>query len=233
MNKIINQYQSTDIEDVTPTDIPKKVNSNAIHLFLKQMYQQGKLKVLGTPADYMLQLPPKGGNITPSPEPTRAPSHPLLLTNSPHDFSPAPTKPTTIIQEYDIHSYLDIDEDISISQIDSTDPVNKLILDLDVPDSTIVNSVLQDPTHTQIPPQDRVSSTEPKTKVITTEYLQKCLGFRNITTVINNIDTLAQDTIKVRDTGHHLIRSRGETATLPKNNSNKLAIPKPPEFDHV
>ena len=102
---------------------------------------------------------------------------------------------------------------------------DELILDLDCPESTIMQSVLQDQQQTCIPPQDRVSWTEPKTKIVTTEYLQKCIGFRTITTVLNNIDTLEQNNIIVRDTGNHPFHSRGETATLPKKKTNNTAVP--------
>ena len=108
-----------------------------------------------------------------------------------------------------------------------------MILDLNCPHSTFVQSVLQSQQRPRVPPQDRVSSTEPKHKIVTTEYLQKCFGFRNITTVIKNIASLAKDTITVRDTGNHPIHSRGETATLPKRKSNKVPIPKPPAFGEI
>ena len=78
-----------------------------------------------------------------------------------------------------------------------------------------------------IPPSDRVSSTEPKTKLITTEFLQKCTGFRNIDKIIKNLKDLTNDTIIIRDTGNDPILSRGETATLPKSNSNSGKVPRP------
>ena len=207
------------------------MNNDAISLFPKDMYTHGQLRVLGTPDDYLLQpYPKKSPIVSTNSHPNTAKSSPLLLlTNAPHDFT---TKPTTIIPEYDILSYFDTDEDQTRSSLE-TSPVDELILDPDAPASTLVQSVLQDQQHTRLPPQDRVSSTEPKTKIITTEYLQKCLGFKNISTIINNIDTLARDTIIIRDTGNHPIHSRGETATLPKKKSNKSAVPKPLEFGHV
>ena len=77
-----------------------------------------------------------------------------------------------------------------------------------------------------IPPSDRVSSTEPKSKMITTEYLQKCTGFRNVERIIKNIKSLTQDTIVIRDTGNDPVLSRGETATVPKSRSNQSSVPR-------
>ena len=230
LNQLISHHQSNDIEDVTPPARAKLVNPDAIHLFPKEMYHNGQLHILGTPDDYLLQPSPKGGDSNPTQQPSTHPHPILLLTNFPHDFTPAPTKPTTIVPEYNIPAYFDIPETNDTPIIDN---IHDHTSDLDVQDSTIVHSVLQSQANIRIPPQDRVSSTEPKMKVMTTEYLQKCLGFRNISSVLKNLDTLAKDTITIRDTGCHPIRSRGETATLPKKNANTSAIPKPPEFGQV
>lgn len=68
---------------------------------------------------------------------------------------------------------------------------------------------------------------------MTIEYIQKCLGFQNISTVLKNIETFAKNTITILDTCNYPIHSRWETATLPKKNSSKNTIPKPPEFGHI
>ena len=46
---------------------------------------------------------------------------------------------------------------------------------------------LQPNEHPTIPPNDRVSFTEPQLKHVTSEYLQKCTGFRNITKVMPKV----------------------------------------------
>ena len=96
-------------------------------------------------------------------------------------------------------------------------------------------SILSAPTRPipRLPPEERVSSTEPKHKFVTTEYFQKCFGFRNIDPILKNITSQSKNTVTVRDTGKHPILSRGETATLPKYKKNSEPVPKPPEYGQV
>jgi len=126
-----------------------------------------------------------------------------LLSQLPQD------KPliTTIYEEHEILAYLnDIDVNDAFFQ--------------DVPSQ--LNDAYNLP---NIPPLDRVSSSEPKTKLITTEYLQKCTGFRNIDCIVKNLKDLTSNTILLHDTGNDPILSRGETATLPKASTNSGAVP--------
>ena len=85
----------------------------------------------------------------------------------------------------------------------------------------------------RIQPEDRVSSTEPDHKIVTTEYFQKCFGFRNINPILKHLETQSKNTVTVRDTGKHPILSRGETATLSKYKKNNQPISKPPEYSQV
>jgi hypothetical protein len=182
--------------------------------------------------------PPDPTNLTPNPQaPTPAPDVHFLGINLncpqltsiyppspithgapsplPSHLPPVVPTPTSVIPEHDILAYLD-SIDVDDSFFDS------------VPSP--LDDVFNLP---NIPPSDRVSSTEPKTKLITTEYLQKCTGFRNIDRIIKNISSLAKDTILIRDTGNDPILSRGETATLPKRKSNSSSVPRPNEVGDV
>ena len=85
----------------------------------------------------------------------------------------------------------------------------------------------------RIPPEDRVSSTEPTKKIITTEYFRKCLGFRNTAPILKNISTLTRTSLVIRDTGHHPIMSRGETAILPKSKRNTKPVQRPSEYGRI
>ena len=62
---------------------------------------------------------------------------------------------------------------------------------------------------------------------MTTEFLQKCTGFRNIDHIIKNLPSLMQNTATLGDTGNDPILSRGKTATLPKKSRNSSAVPRP------
>ena len=71
-------------------------------------------------------------------------------------------------------------------------------------------------------PSDRVSSTVPKNLSITTEYLQKCTGFRNIASIMKQLKPVIADTITISDIGCDPIKSRGKTATMNKKNRKKI-----------
>ena len=85
----------------------------------------------------------------------------------------------------------------------------------------------------RIPPEDRVSSIEPKHKIVTTEYFQKCFGFHNIDPILKNLETQSKNTITVRDTGKHPILSCGKTATLSKYKKNSQSLSKSPEYGQI
>ena len=93
-------------------------------------------------------------------------------------------------------------------------------LDQHIPHLESIPSRISSTNSAQRQPNDRVSSTEPHNKVVTTEFLQRCLGFRNIDKVIKSLPKLCAPTITVRDTGRDPVLSRGETATLPKRKRN-------------
>ena len=96
-------------------------------------------------------------------------------------------------------------------------------------------SILNDSTRAppRIPPEDRVSSTEPVNKVVTTEYFQKCFGFRNIEPIVKHISTQSMNNLTIRDTGKHPILSRGETATIPKYKKNSNPVTKPNNYGSI
>lgn len=83
------------------------------------------------------------------------------------------------------------------------------------------------PTYSKILPKDRVSSTEPEMKFITTEFLQKSIGYRKIDQVLKTMQEVAKPTVTIRDTGKDPILSRGEVATLPKKKRNTTPLPQP------
>ena len=85
----------------------------------------------------------------------------------------------------------------------------------------------------RIPPEDRVSSTKPNHKIVTTEYFQKCFDFRNINPILKNLEAQSKNTVTVQDTSKHPILSRSETATLSKYRTNSQSIPKPPKYGQV
>ena len=120
---------------------------------------------------------------------------------------------------------------MSVSSTDSLDDVVLVANDLP-PLTSILDQSLTRPTP-RIPPTDRVSSTEPANKIVTTEYMQKCFGFRNITPILKTLKDQSLNTITVRDTGNHPILSRGETATLAKAKSNSNPVKKPAEYGQI
>ena len=85
----------------------------------------------------------------------------------------------------------------------------------------------------RIPPTDRVSSTEPATKIVTSEYIQKCFGFHNIAPILKSLTSQSQDNVIICDTGNHPILSRGETATLPKSKRNTKSVSRPSEYGQI
>ena len=120
---------------------------------------------------------------------------------------------------------------MSVSSTDSLDDVVLVPNDLP-PLTSILDQSLTRPTP-HIPPTDRVSSTEPANKIVTTEYMHKCFGFRKITPILKTLKDQSLNTITVRDTGNHPILSRGETATLAKAKSNSNPVKKPAEYGQI
>ena len=255
IEKLVNTFTETDVEDVPIMQLPKQVHDDAIHLFPLNMYKSGNLNITGntdldstaSPATKQNQPPP---TPTTAPSPSDDPSPSEEIPNSipppappPQDeeqieqdfsvqFTPlsASTSPTIFIDEYNIYDYLD-DDDVSVSSTDSLDDVVLVANDLP-PLTSILDQSLTRPTP-RIPPTDRVSSTEPANKIVTTEYMQKCFGFRNITPILKTLKDQSLDTITVRDTGNHPILSRGETATLAKAKSNSNPVKKPAEYGQI
>ena len=96
---------------------------------------------------------------------------------------------------------------MSVSSSTSTDSDDESF-NLESDNSTFLQSILDSnssPFSPRIPPEDRESSTEPSKKLMTTEYLQRCLGFRNTTSIVKALPSLTKGTITVRDTGRHPI----------------------------
>ena len=251
INNIVNRSTQTHVEDVTIPPKPKEVHADAITLFPLSMYKDGTLNITGTsdddpaPTDSPSENP--ATTSPPTPAPTAAPpntpnedeststSLPEISSEiSANDFSidftnNALPAPTIFINESNIYDYLDDDDDSSVL----SDTSNSESLTLDEDGLIPLSSILDPPTTRpipRIPPTDRVSSTEPKTKIVTTEYIQKCFGFRNINPILKSLKTQSKDTVIVRDTGSHPILSRGETATLPKSKHNSTAVPRPSEY---
>lgn len=239
------RYEVHEISSHEPQKVPFK---NAIPLFKTKLYESGNICLHGNSNDFFLQ-PKKHLHLLKRPSKvfftdldlTSSSSIPLLLL----DDSPSPTipsspsvnqtdndddasvspliSPTVTIPEHDFYTEIDDDAEDDIdfdALLKSSSP-------------TFIQSVLQDSFQPRITPADRVSSTEPKTKIMTSEYLQKCIGFRNIQPILNNLKSLTADTVSIRDTGRNPILSRGETATLPKKKSNKSTVPRPDSFGTV
>lgn len=85
------------------------------------------------------------------------------------------------------------------------------------------------PTHSK----DRVSSTVPALVTMSSEMLQKCTGFRNITKITKLIKQHAAPTIDIQDLGRDPFLSRGEVATLPKSRRNTSPIPRPDTYGSI
>ena len=146
---------------------------------------------------------------------------PHHLTGPPNDLVPASPPPNKAPSATVL-----IDEHESSSHFDSP---------ACLPDEgSTLHSPLRDPHRIPvIPPSDKVSSTEPSNKIMTTEFLQKSVGFRNLDTLMKHLRSTSTDTITIRDTGRDPILSRGETATLPKRPRNTTPIPRPQHFGQV
>ena len=132
--------------------------------------------------------------------------------------APYPPCPTTHVTALFIHTATPPIEPILTQLYDEHDTSPYLDTEpFEIDEFSSIPSTLLDPQHIRhTPPSDRVSSTEPNTKFMTTEFLQKCTGFRNIDRIIKNLKSLTQNTGVLRDTGNLPILSRGEATTLPK-----------------
>lgn len=89
---------------------------------------------------------------------------------------------------------------------------------------------------TSIPPLrpiDKVNSTIPQSITFTSEHLQKCTGFRNISSILPQIKTVAADTVTFSDLGRDPLKQRGEVATMPKKRRNTKPVPRPAAFGDV
>jgi deoxyuridine 5''-triphosphate nucleotidohydrolase (dut) len=82
-------------------------------------------------------------------------------------------------------------------------------------------------------PTDSVSSTIPALVTMSSEMLQKCTGFRNITKITKLIKQHAAPTIEIQDLGRDPFLSRGEVATLPKSRRNTSPVPRPDTYGSV
>ena len=209
------------VEDVPLDDVPVPLHPDAEDLFLPDTTNVEKLI---SPTDQFsptvtpppTSVPPETHHTPSTPPSSPAPAP--INTSIPIPSPPCvPTVPTVLYRDHEIFDFLDNSEE-------DTNDINL----------STVQSNLYNPNHVpRIPVSDRVSSTEPAIKLVTTEFLQKSLGFRNIEKVLKNIKTLTKDSILVRDTGRDPIASRGETATLPKKNRNKIPVPRPARFGDV
>ena len=234
MNKLVNQYTETDMEDVPIETTQKIVHGDAIHLFPKDMYKSGHLNITGTELDATAS-PEQTKNINhttdagpPSPAPANETNEDITIKFKPLSQI---TNPTTIVDEHNIYAYID-NYDTSIIATESTDDYLTLLNDDIPPLTSILDRSLTRPTP-RIPPSDRVRSTEPTNKIVTTEYMQKCFGFRNINPILKTLKDQSLENITVRDTGNHPILSRGEAATLPKAKSNSKPVKKTPEYGQI
>ena len=259
LDEEISKIAQFDVEDVTPAPPPKEVFPDAIHLFPRTMYEQNQLNITGTedqrqPEDDSHNRSTETEHLNPNS--TNQPSPPLQ-TNA-HDQShneapPSPPNdnfsvaseggpsdkggtqhtPTVIIPESDLYTYLENDETVDDETLPEPNNVtnNTIYNENHQPFQSILDFNTQ--IKPRIPPEDRVSSTEPQTKTITTEYFQKCIGFRNISPILKAIKAQAKPTIQIRDTGKHPILSRGETATLPKYKHNSNPVPKPSDYGKI
>jgi hypothetical protein len=250
--KVIETYTNKDIEEVQSPSAPKQVNDDAIHLFPRQMYYSGSLNITGNteldstasprqtsplPQPTSPPIPASQSNTSDSPQESSSSPSPETEDQSDHNFSVEfnsdvgpNNQPTPIIEEHQIFDFID-DDDISICSTDSQE--DEVILSSPLaPLTSLLEQTLTQPTP-RVPPSDRVSSMEPKNKIVTTEYMQKCFGFRNITPILKTLKDQSQDTVTVRDTGNHPILSRGETATLSKAKSNSNPVQKPAEYGQV
>ena len=247
LNSIIDNTTKYDVEDVTPPPPPKTVYPNAIPLFPRDLYKEGQLNITGIPEHDVTASPSPPASLieppsdrdhheeTPPIEPTVTVDQSdddSIYTSHPSSFEggSTSTEATTIVNDTDIFDFLHdfIDDESTVNNSDSSGI--QLPSTLHPFTSLLTSDATSKP---RIPPEDRVSSTEPNTKVVTSEYFQKCFGFRNVEPILKNLKTLTKDTIKIRDTGKHPISSRGETATLPKSNRNTKPIPRPSKYGQI
>jgi deoxyuridine 5''-triphosphate nucleotidohydrolase (dut) len=82
-------------------------------------------------------------------------------------------------------------------------------------------------------PKDRVPSSAPALVSMTSEMLQKCTGFRNITKITKLLKEHAAPTIDIHDLGRDPFLSRGEVATLPKSRRNTSPVPRPDVYGSI
>ena len=255
LDSILDNVTKYDVEDVTPPPSLKHVYPDAIPLFPLELYQDGKFTITGVPEHDTMASPAPPASQT---QPQESPSSITSSTESTPPIEPSPnvnqpdnhtdisqtTVPlsieggspalvaTTVVHDADIFNFLHDCNDDDSPVNDSDSSINHTLLGEDQhPFTSILTSDV--PPKPRIPPEDCVSSTKPTTKVVTSEYFQKCFGFRNIEPIIKNLKTLTKDTVTVRDTGKHPILSRGETATLPKSTRNMKHIPRPSEYGQI
>eukprot|EP00957_Ditylum_brightwellii_P201565 15326244-Ditylum_brightwellii.AAC.1 len=87
--------------------------------------------------------------------------------------------------------------------------------------------------HPPIPPTESISSTCPNIMSYSIEIFQKAVGFCNMELVLKHMQTVAQPTLCITDTGKDPVRDPGEMATLPKSNRNTSPIPCPKHFGNI
>ena len=251
LDKEIEKFTSKDVEEVESIPTPKQVNNDAIHLFPRHLYDSGSLNITGN-ADLDSTASPTSKLSKQQQKPPSIPntsSHQVNEDNQETSTSPdtnnqvesenpaftvesqsqpkSPSKPTKIIEEHLIFDIID-DDNTSVNGPDD----EVFTTGTPAPLTSLLDQTLTRPTP-RIPPTDRVSSTEPNNKIVTSEYMQKCFGFRNITPILKTIQEQSQNTVTVRDTGNHPILSRGETATLSKAKSNTNPVQKPSEYGQI
>ena len=248
LNKIIKNI-NVEVEDVPVPKAPKEILPDAIALFPLDMYKAGQLSITGNlelDKSASPHLPDIVDNTCDDHTPnnklrTEEDSVPENNSSSPdHDSHTPRDEPhqmhqaTEIFDESDFYKYTQDDDDHSVSSTEQIDTCSDDIT-LDCSNLHFLQSVLDNNTRPtpRIPPEDRVSSTEPVKKVVTTEYFQKCLGFRNVAPILKSISKHSKDTMVIRDTGKHPVLSRGETATLPKLKRNSNAIPRSSEYGKI
>ena len=245
LDLIINTTTETDVHDVPQPIIEKQVFDDAITLFPLDLYRKNELSIIGSPDDT--------STSTASTEPESSDDSSISSSESdesdtestpavPSVTNPTPTDiptddpsiectashPTDIIHEHLVHDYLYDDNNMPApAPITSPSPAPS------IPTThQPFQSILFTPEN-RIPPEDRTSSTEPAQKIMTTEYLQKCIGFRNIQPILKYMKEQAQDTVIIRDSGTDPILSRGEAATLPKKRRNTSEVEKPHAYGKI
>ena len=106
--------------------------------------------------------------------------------------SKQPLSPTRIILENNIVEFLEAmgdDDDIEVHILDDNDEVESTTDDDDsiawYGDISKTHALFlhSDRVTFRIPPEDKVSATEPSIKHMTTNYFQRCVGFRNTNSI--------------------------------------------------